>query len=132
MQKPFLDYYLGRGAEDAADMGISGVPWVIRLAGDVQIQNHDGNRTAIPDVKGLVFLSVEEVDPNTKLRFGTINADGTPNFVRDVMVTTTRYAINDPSDNTAAGSFFPAEYQDDVLETRPPDPSDERVKPEPA
>lgn len=118
-----LTFFIGRPFVDVItpDNGTADWFWAIRLESGGVIKNKDES-LAIPlqdDLNGTVFIRPIFSELDTRLQFGTGDAVQT-----EIVLTPTKYTVSDPI--YGEGEEYP-QVPVEILDTVPPDPSDERV-----
>jgi len=121
---PQLDYYVGRSVEAVLTYGEGDWDWGIQFPGNVAIRNTDKRRTSVPEVDGLVFMSVGLSEDETRMMFGTTK-DGGAEITQVVSLSPLQYSITDG--NFEGGPHFPQRPTQEEVDSLPPDPSEERV-----
>ena len=120
-----LEYYSGRPVIRVhAPSGEDESSWLVELEGGVLIENHDGRRTAAPELEGSSFLAVRYEDGNTVMIFGNSSDDGVT-ITDEISLTPHLYSIAD-DEYTKGKRVFP-EAEDESLAITLPEHPDERV-----
>jgi hypothetical protein len=118
-----LDHFIGRSVV-RIHRGKKENRWAIEFDGRITVHNKDKNRTTpSDDIQGTALLRTIFSETDTKLQFGTSNADG-PVIVEEVILSPAKYTLTGLQGQDE--EYYPqaAEEDDDML---PPDPSPERV-----